>query len=316
MNYFGKTSTELSEKDFFELSELFNYVFHKNIDASFLKQKYFSPYLGFSFHGLMYSDEGNLVGALTFIPFSYKFFNTQVVAGSAADLMIHNNYRKDLLSFKNMYDQAVEKADNLLDFLYAVPNSNAYLYWTKFLKWREIGQINYYIQVLNISKIITKFKGFDWISNAFSSCSNKLAIDHVNRDNKLKYSIYKLSNTAYNDYRFKGQYETISESNKIAYYTIEDELGIMTAYIVDIIPFSGSWMRKVVKLIHAREKKYIDVIVYIGSNLNTQINLFKVPRKFEPRILHLIGKSLSEKVDDRIYNLDNWFFNLSNFDVR
>jgi hypothetical protein len=316
MKYIGKTTTELSEKDFSELSILFNHVFHKNVDVSFFKHKYHSPLLGFSFHGLMYNDEDNIVGALTFIPFNYQFFNAQVVAGIAADLMIHEHYRKDLLSFKCMYELAIEKAGNIFDFLYAVPNSNAYLYWTKFLKWRDIGQINYYIQVLNISKINSKFSGLDWISRAFSGCSNKLAVDSVYRDNELKYSIYKLSNEAYYNYRFKGQYVEISESDKKAYYTIADEAGTKTAYIVDLLPFSTSWTRKVVKLIHGREKKHIDIIIYIGNNLNTQINFYKVPSKLEPRILRLIGNSLSEKVDDRLYSLDNWLFNLSNFDVR
>jgi hypothetical protein len=264
----------------------------------------------------MYNEDEIIVGALTFIPFPYQFFSTRVIAGSAADLMIHEHYRKDLLSFKRMYDQALERAGNVLDFLYAVPNSNAYLYWTKFLKWRDIGKINYYIQVLNISKISSKFSRLDRISRAFSGCSNMLAFGLVNRNNESNNSIYKLVDAAYNDYRFTGQYEIISQSNKIAYYTIVDESGIKTAYIIDLLPFSGSWMRKVVKLIHAREKKHIDVIIYIGNNLKTQINFYKVPRKFEPRILQLVGHSLSDKVDDRIYNLDNWLFNLSNFDVR
>ena len=316
MKYFGKTTFELTEKDFSELSELFNYVFHKNINSSFLKQKYHSPCLGYSFHGLMYSDEGNIVGALTFIPFSYQFFNNQVVAGSAADLMIHDHYRKDLLSFKHMYDLATEKSGNLMDFLYAVPNSNAYLYWTKLLRWHDIGQINYYIQVLNISKINPGFCGLDWISKAFSGCSNRLIADSGSRTIEQKYPISKLNNDDFNNYRFKKNYDKISQSNKHAYYTKVDEMGIKTAYIVDLFPFSTSWMGNVVKLIHSREKKNIDVIIYIGNNIKSLINLYKVPRKFEPRILYLIGNSLSEKVDDRIYNLDNWIFNLSNFDVR
>jgi hypothetical protein len=316
MRYLGKTTGELSEKEFSELSILFNHVFKRNVDVSFFRQKYQSPLLGFSYHGLMYNEEGNIVGALTFIPFPYQFFNTQVIAGSAADLMIHEHYRKDLLSFKRMYDLALEKAGNVFDFLYAVPNSNAYLYWTKFLKWRDIGQINYYIQVLNISKIYPKFSKLDWLSKAFSSCSNILALDTVNKDNASENSIHKLIDEAYNDYRFKGQYEVISLSDKTAYYTIVDESGIKTAYIIDLVPFSGNWMRNVVKIIHAREKKHIDVIIYIGNNLKTQINFYRVPRKFEPRILHLVGSSTSDKVDDRIYNLDNWLFNLSNFDVR
>lgn len=316
VKYLGKTTNELSDNDFSELSGLFNHVYNRNIDASFLKHKYHSPYLGFSFHGFMYSDTGNIVGALTFIPFPYQFFDKQIVAGCAADLMIHENFRKDLLSFKRMYESALEKSGNSLDFLYAVPNSNAYLYWTKFLKWRDIGKIHYFIQVLNISKIKTRFVSFNWISRFISGCLNTLILDHAGRSAEPEHSIYKLSDNDYKEYRFKGRYIEISESDKYAYYSIVDEESAKTAYIVDLLPLSKRWMGKVVKLIYDRERSNIDIIMYIGNKLKTPVNLFKVPRKFEPRILYLIGNSLSEKVDDRIYNLDNWLFNLSDFDVR
>jgi hypothetical protein len=316
MKYFGKTTSELSDKDFSELSILFNNVFTKNVDVSYFKHKYRSPLMGFSFHGLMYNDEGNIVGALTFIPFSYQYYDHKIVAGSAADLMIDEHYRKDLLSFKNMYDLAVQKAGNLFDFLYAVPNSNAYLYWTKFLKWHDIGQLNYYIQILNISKIKNKFRSFDLISNTFSNFLNRLVFDFGRTANEIKFSIFKVNDGDYYNYRFKDQYAELCESDKKAYYTIVDELGTKAAYIIDLLPFSTNWIRKVVKLIYARERGNIDIIIYIGNNLRSQINLFKVPGKFEPRILKLIGKSLSEKVDNRLFDLKNWQFNLSNFDTR
>jgi hypothetical protein len=316
MTYFGKTTGELSENDFSELSGLFNQVYNRNINASFLKKKYCSPCLGYSFHGLMYCDKGNIVGSITFIPFSYQFFDKQITAGCASDLMIHENYRKDLLSFKHLYDSALEKSKDMLDFLYAVPNSNAYLYWTKFLKWKNIGKLHYYIHVLNISKIKTKFSEFDGISRLISGCINFLTFDFNARKIEADYSIYKLISSEYIKYRFTEKYMEILESDNYAYYNIVDEFGVKTVYIIDLFPVSKGWLGKVVKIIYKREKGNMDIIIYIGNKLRAPINLFKVPRKFEPRILNLIGKALSDKVDDRIYNLDNWLFNISDFDVR
>jgi len=315
MIYFGKTTNELSEKDFSELSGLFNNLFSRKTDPSFFKHKYCSPYAGFSYHGLMYNDSGNIAGALTFIPFAYQFFDKQIVAGCAADLMINEGYRKDFISFKRMYDLAIEKSGTSIDFLYAVPNSNAYLYWTRFLKWREIGRINYYVQILNISKIKTGLRILDWISRALSYCSNMLV--HPGSEEAIqKYPIFKVIDETFKNYRFNDKYSEISESDKIAYYTIADEMGIKTAFIIDIVPCTKSWIGNVVKKIHSLEKKNIDIIIYIGNNLKTPVNLLKVPRRFEPRSLHLIGNSLSEKVDDRVYNPNHWLFNLSDFDVR
>ena len=57
MRYLGKTTGELSEKEFSELSILFNHVFKRNVDVSFFRQKYQSPLFGFSYHGLMYNED-------------------------------------------------------------------------------------------------------------------------------------------------------------------------------------------------------------------------------------------------------------------
>jgi hypothetical protein len=316
MIYLGKTTSELSENEFSELTGLFNKVYQRNIDDSFLKNKYHSPHFGFSYHGLMYSDAGNIVGALTFIPLQYQFFDSQIVAGCAADLMIHENYRKDFLSFRHLYETAIEKSGKSLDFLYAVPNSNAYLYWTKFLKWRDMGDIHYFIHVLNISKIKQVPEAFNLISRFISGSMNIFFSIFGGTSTAQNHSICKLNDNDYQEYRFKGPYSRISELNNYAFYTIVNEMGARTAYIVDLHPMSKRWIGKVVKLIKMREKKNIDIIIYIGNKIKTPVNLVQVPRKFEPRILHLIGHSLNEKVDDRIYNLNYWHFNLSNFDVR
>jgi len=316
MKYLGKSTSELSENEFSELSGLFNTVYQRDIDDSFLKHKYRSPLFGFSFHGLMYSDAGNIVGALTFIPFSYQFFDRQIVAGCAADLMIHENYRKDFLSFRHLYESAIAKSGKSLDFLYAVPNSNAYLYWTKFLRWRDMGNINYFIHVLNISKVKAGLGAFNGISRLISGCLNMMFSITGGESAEQQHSIYKLNDIGYQEYRFKGPYSKISELNNYAFYTVVNEMDARTAYIVDLYPISKRWIGKVVKQIKMREKKNIDVIIYIGNKIKTPFNLIQVPRKLEPRVLHLIGNSLNEKVDDRIYNLNYWQFNLSNFDVR
>ncbi len=316
MEYFGKTTVELSDKEFDELAKLFNHVFSRNITPQFLITKYTSPLTGFSYHGLMYNDEGTIVGAISFIPFKYQYFGNEIIVGSAADLMIHELYRKDLYSFKHIHDQAIKRSNNTLDFVLAVPNQNPYLYFKKLLGWHDIGVLNYYIQVLNISKIKRQFSGLNWMSGILSSAQNLLFLGHGSKNQAKSLPISKISGTAYSDYRFGDKYFRVTRGNDIAYYSIYDESGINTAYIIDIQPFTKNWMGRVVKEIHSREKKRVDIIMYIGNNLRVPINLIKVPRKFEPRTLHLIGKCLSGRVDQRIFSLSNWKFNLSDFDVR
>lgn len=321
MIYLGKTSTELSDNDFSELTILFNHVYNRNISVSTLRYKYASPYLGYSFHGLMYSDEGKIVGALTFIPILFQFFENTIVAGSAADLMIHENFRKDLLSFKRLYESALEKAGSLFDFLYAVPNSNAYLYWTKMLKWRDLGKIHYFIQILNISGIRKELRALDPLSRLIAKAANLLVKIDFAAEKAHAASIMKINNEDFKKYRFGKdyfgeKYNEISSNSNYAYYSLVTEAGARTAYIVDFFPHSRKWMGQVIKSIYCREKNNIDIILYIGNNFMTPLNMLRVPQKFEPRTLNLIGKIVSDKIDNRIFNLDCWQFNLSDFDVR
>jgi len=316
MEYSGKTSDELSETEFSELIYLFNRVFHKNLSVSFLKKKYHSPPLAKSYHGLMYNDVGNIAGALTFIPFLYSFFDTPIVAGCAVDLMIHEDYRKDFLSVKLMHDLAIEKSENTLDFVFAVPNYNSFLYYTKFLKWNEIGQLNYYIQVLNVSALEKKLSPFNSISKGLSECLNVLYPVFGTKRADQKKPVHKVCDMIYYTYRYSQKYNEINRGTNSAYYSIVDESGVKTAYLIDLFPVSERWIGQVVKILHDSEKKNVDVILYVGNTINVPCNLLKVPRKFEPRDLHLIGNILTSKVDSRIYDQANWHFNLSDIDVR
>jgi hypothetical protein len=47
------------------------------------------------------------------------------------------------------------------------------------------------------------------------------------------------------------------------------------------------------------------------------ISLLKVPKRMESKAVRMSGKILiNSRIDNRIYNIDNWNVNLSNFDVR
>ena len=77
------------------------------------------------------------------------------------------------------------------------------------------------------------------------------------------------------------------------------------------------WMAKSIASIYKLERENVDVIMYISNNKAGAFNILKTPIKFEPRNLPLIGKVINTKnIDNRIFNLSNWRFNLSDFDVR
>jgi hypothetical protein len=86
--------------------------------------------------------------------------------------------------------------------------------------------------------------------------------------------------------------------------------------VVGARPLDGAWLREVVKRVLRRFGATIDVVLYVGTEIAAPLNLRRVPEKFEPRKLTLVGRRLSDQIDDRVYDLANWRFDLMDWDTR
>lgn len=316
MKFITKATDELTEEDLSQLYDLFLSSFKRKVSAEWFKRKYTSTVTGLScFHGFMINGDNQIVGAMTIIPFKYHFFEEEAIFGNLIDLMIHPDHRNNILNFKSIYDNLVESAKSRIDFLYAVPNPNSFLYFIKILKWVEIGKLNYYLWPLKLSKIAKLPTFVDSLFTPLSSLAQNVLFPIKNM--KVEAGIKKVHSDFFLKYRYPRRYKIIQEHNKKAWYDIVDEEGIISAYIIDVIPQESNWFTKVIKTIQKEEKHNIDVILYISNKGPRSPNIIKVPKKYEPRPLPLCGNILNtDKIDERIFEPTNWVFNLSDFDVR
>jgi hypothetical protein len=316
MKYLGKQTSQLSTPEFQQISDLFSAVFNTTFTSEQLRAKYRAPSRNNSCHGLMVSDEGRITGALAIIPFDYDFFDKKAVFGCAADLMVHKNYRSDITAMKKMYDAVIGIIQNEIDFLYAVPNPNSHLYFRRILGWNEIGKLDYYALPLHVSRLSPRLKGLDIFSQSAAALLNVPV--WPSPEHAIEKPIVKILTPDFINYRYPaGRYQKIEVSGRRAYYAIYHEPPVTTAYIVDVCPLSANWLSEAVRHIWRKERQNIDIILYVGAGCPGVPNLFKVPLRFEPRRLHLIGKVLNpEKIDDRIHCIKNWQFNISDLDVR
>jgi hypothetical protein len=316
MQYITKITSELTASDWDQLSTLFNVSFSRSEHPEWFRQKYRSAVDGVPCtHGMMINDSGEIVGAMTVIPFNYVYFKKPVVFGNLVDLMIHPGYRKDILNFKRIYDKLVSAVKDQVYFVYAVPNPNSFLYFVKVLQWKEIGQLNYYLWPVKISRLLKLPAVADLLFSPVSLVVQQVLFPFS--DSVQEAGIEKINDQQYISYRFSSDYNTIIDGGKKAWYRIYDEDGIKTAYIVDADPMEKRWLSKVVRKIAARERQCIDLVMYVSNTHLGIPNLIKTPARFQPRTLTLIGKVLnSQFVDDRIFSMLNWRFNLSDFDVR
>lgn len=313
----AKTTIDLSEKEWCELTCAFNIVFKKKLSTDYFKSKYFGSSLGYSVHGMLINDD-QVVGMFTAIPRDYTHNGNELTIALGCDAFILKEHRKDEYFLKQMADVVTAKLkEKNIYHCISIPNKSAYPYWKYYGGWKDIGRLNYYILPLRISKLIGRYRVLDifsfWVLKAIISLSSILAFSKKSKNNKIKLK----KDTAFLNQRFISDYNIKELPNEGKYiYRIYDEDNIRTAYLIDCYPSSKRNISKALKQIIKDTEGELDIILFVGKLDNTPFFFFKVPRKKEPRIQPLIGLSLDNSIDKDFFSLASWDVNLANFDNR
>ncbi len=162
-----KPTNKLSQKEWSDYIYAFNSIFEKSFDLKYFKNKYLLNALGFSAHGILYFKD-KIVGMVTVIPNLYIINKNKELIGLTCDSFILKTHRTNEGFLKDMSLKVYDflKKYNINRHI-SLPNSIAYPYWKYFVKWKDIGTLNYYIIPLKISKIFPKIKYFDFFSYNF-----------------------------------------------------------------------------------------------------------------------------------------------------
>ena len=101
-----------------------------------------------------------------------------------------------------------------------------------------------------------------------------------------------------------------------AYYKTQVQEGVKTLFILDVWPLSKCGFDKVVRAIYHKERKGLDMIMYVGHLPFVPLSLVKMPHKFEPKHFNFTCKPLvKDFFDESLYDISNWDVNLSNYDL-
>lgn len=322
MEYIAKKTTEFTQAEKENYCRLFKEVLGRNFTLDDFATKYDSPVSGYSYHELMV-DDGEIVGSNSIIPFHYDYYGTRTIFGLDLDTMIAKSHRgKDVMALKKMWQSAIPmmKADRV-SVVFGFPNALAHPFWIKVNKWRTIAQLRYYMLPIRVSKLAKVPAALDVFSQAGCGLLNLLATAAPGDKTPLTFPIAKVQDAAFAAYRFGGffkNYRTIElRSQGGVHYTIVDEDGTRAAYIIDVVPFSAHNLRQAVREIYRRERTAADAIIYVGHLPFTPLNLFEVPRKYEPAPQRLSFQILDDTVaDERVSHVENWYINLAAYDVR
>lgn len=318
-----KKTMDLSNDDRRQIIELFFDVFQTSKDLNWFDNILINTPNGYAYHTIMYDNE-SIVGSYTVIPFNYIFFGKNTTFGLSVDTMIKKEYRgKPKFNVITMANKTYDwiKSEKV-SFVFGFPNENIYLIRKKRLKWVDVGSLNYYIFPINTSNIID-FGYFNWVVKCLSNLlvfynwiCMKLTL--LRKIKTKENEIYKISGDLFDRYRydnFIGQYKKINTQIGYFTYTLSNINEINIAFVIDFYPQSNKLLELACDNLLKIHKSEVDAILYIGSLEFNPINMFKIPRYFEPKKVYMSGKILTSDVDDRVFELKNWAVNLSNYDV-
>ena len=311
MNYSAARTPELGS-DLTQITELFNRVFDKQESVERLQHKYQSPPHGYSFHGLMKDDDSHVVGAMTVIPYEFIYFGQERTFGCFVDLMIDPQARGDMFAFKKIYDAVMDLIGDEIDLVYAVPNDNSYLYFKKFLKWHDIGDLFYYVMPVRIGSLKPGLKLLDPLTRFLSRLHAQ--IPGIASSKPVVPGISKLNSDRFQTWRFANDYQMETVKGTKIYYRVFQEDSSKICYVGDVDPLSARTLDVAISRI--RRTVDCDAIMYIDSAKMNPHKAIRLPRSYEPRNLHLVAKTVTERLDDRVLGIENWQFNLSDFDAR
>ena len=285
-----------------------------------------SNHLGYSYHAISLENEV-VIGYNTIIPYYYIHKSKErLLLGLSGSTYILRQYRNIVRIFYDMIfvlHKCCEK-DGMIAFI-AVPNSNSYLYFKKFIGFKDVFYLSYYILPINVFTVLGKsnLSLFDIFSRVYSIAvlffCRLVSLFYNSKEHDSNYKLDLDDRFLYK--RFQSpRYKSIIKGNKRFSYVLVDENGVKTAYLMD---FRESLMKnyrilsKAVWYICMNER--IDILVFVGTMNFKQFLLTKVPQKFEPKklpfIYYFLNESSSTKFSDMQYS-NSWDISLMNLDVR
>jgi len=232
--------------------------------------------------------------------------------------MIANEHRSGPFNIKSMASLVVEaiRKDGI-SFVFGFPNDMAYGFTKRILRWKDIGELDFYILPLNIGSVIPRLRIMNCLSRAFAAGFVNLPRFRNTAD--PKYNIEKVCDKSFEAHRYDNRYviTEVGGGGTITYRIYTEEHEVRVLFVIDVFPLISSFFEKAVRELYRKHSKSIDVILYVGTLPFAPKLLLRVPESKRPQRVHMCGRLLAPGVvDHRVFQIKNWNVNISNFDVR
>jgi len=317
MEILVKKTFELQDEEIVAIYNLFEDVFGQKRDIATFRENYSNTPFTYSYHSLLLNDDKQIVGFHSCMPFYYKKNNEQFMVALGIDSMVKKGYR-DYFNFRDMiiHCQKRLKEDGCV-LRIGFPNDNSYPVLKKGLKHHDIGKLTTYCLIRNVGAMKQNLSGLNYVSRGLSRLQYLCSFLSVGyKQYKFKYYKDRLTFDKVRYKWFGGHYDKVNVKGSDIVYKIEFYNGVNTAFLLDVWPLSRSAFEAAVRYIYSKERKKIDMIIYVGMLPFTPISLLTVPHRFEPKRFNFTCQPLIEDFfDDSLYDIRNWDVNLSSYDL-
>jgi len=312
---FNRTD-QLTESEQQQMRDLFLRVFNKKMTKDAFERKFLYTPKGYSYHGLMLHEK-TIVGASSAVPARYKFFGQEHIFALSVDTMIDPKYRGGvhLIKMINLVHQGL--INDGIPFIFGFPNEHFYAVQKRLLKYEDIGELDFYVLPLNIGSVFQKLKFLNVISRGF--CKLTARFCRIPKNSEAGHDIAKVVDKQFERHRYDAVYRRISlgEEAECIYKIYEEEGGIQTLYIIDVVPLTAASLARAVKQICRTAVKAVDIVIYVGKPASKPAGLWRAPDSKKPQRIRMTGKILiSDVIDNSVFKMNNWSVNISDFDVR
>ncbi len=312
-----KRTNQFSECEREQFRSLFRRVFEKELSGDEFERKYTQTPLGYSHHGLMLA-EGKVVGAYSLVPYRYRYFGEERLFGLSVDAMVDREHRAGPFNLANMARCVYEEAarDGVV-FAFGFPNDQAYLFTRRILKWTDMGDLEFYAIPINIGALHSSLA---WANPLSRLCAAVLT--HMPRRSAttpVMFPIEKVRDEAFHAHRYDEQHGVLRlrHGEDCIYRCYKEDNGARVLYIIDVAPLTAAGFAEAVGRLHGLAASCADLMLYVGRLPFGFQGMFRLPASRRPRRIRMCGKILApESIDQRVFQIQHWNINISNFDVR
>ena len=319
-----KRTDELTEREKEQFIDLFSLTFAKDMTPDWFDRKYLRTPLGYSYHGLMLAGS-SIVGAYNAIPYMYRYFGRNGTFCLSVDTMIHEQYRKGPFSLVRMAELVLNAMEqDRICFAFGFPNDNAYEYAKKVLHWRDIGELDYYILPRNVGAVVPKLRWLNLVSRTCSDTLVRLPLRRRRIDPHAclhwqTWGVEKVRSKEFEGHRYDSSYRMVNlgAAGECVYRIHLEDGGVRVLYVIDVYPLTPAVFDAAIERVYVESAHTVDLVLYVGKLPFVPTRMIRLPKSKRPREVKMCGKILDPGViDDRVFQIENWNVNISNFDVR